>query len=183
MSIIAKLKSFRKQAFVDEIISIHKHLPTGVLGKKSIAPPDVVVQDNTKMLTFTVDTDDFFYSWEIPADYAGGDLGIVFHWTNDGGVDDLNKNVKARIDYQVFSEGDSIAGSHANSPKNADDTYTSASGWVPHTTPVMTIAKADFIGEHEMTLRGSFVTADPTVLTCEPHLISVGVIYNAYVNR
>ena len=161
----------------------HEHLSTGLLGKKNLGPPDIVIQDNTKMLAFTVDTDDFFYSWEVPLDYAGGGLGVVIHWTNDGGADDNGKNVKFQLNYQTFGENsDSIAGSHANSPKTVSDAYTSDVGWVSHTSPTMTIVDGNFADKHEITFRGRFITADATVLTCEPHLISVGLTYLAYVD-
>lgn len=159
------------------------HLPTGLLGRANISPPTIVVQDNVKLLAFTVNTERFFYTWRIPNDYAGGDLDIYFHWTNDGDTDDLNKNVRAQVDYQVFSDGDSIAGSHASSPKNVNDAYTSALGWIFHTTGAMTIAAADFAGEHMVAMKGSFVTAPATVLSCEPHLVALMLGYTAYVNR
>ena len=75
-----------------------------------------------------------------------------------------------------------ISGSHANSPKTADDAYTSASGWVSHTAPEMTIAHADITGQHALGLRGIFVTPDGTTITCDPHLISIGLTYEAYVD-
>lgn len=160
----------------------HEHLSTGLLGWPNISPPSIVIQDNTKMLAFTVNSDDFFYAWTVPDDYAGGGLKVVIHWTNDGGVDDNGKNIKFQLSYQVYSDGDSIAGDHANSPKTADDTYTSDVGWGPHTSPFMTIAHADIAGKHAISIRGMFITADPTALTCEPHLLSVGLEFEAYVN-
>ena len=183
MSIIAKLKDTRALAFRDITYSKHVHLPTGLLGRPNISPPTIVIQDNIKLLAFTVDTDRVFYTWKVPDDYAGGNLDIVAHWTNDGGVDDLNKNVKAQIDYQTYSDGDPVSGSHANSPKSIDDTYLSAAGWIFHTTGAMTIAAADFNTKHEMAIKLSFITALPTVLTCEPHLDSLMLTYTAYANQ
>jgi len=160
----------------------HEHLSTGLLGKKQVGPPEIVIQDNTKMLAFTLNIDDFFYHWAVPEDFAGGDLTVNFMWTNDGGVDDNGKDVKAQLDYQTYADGESIAGSHANSPKTANDTYTSDGGWEPHQTPSMVIAEADFIDKHAISFKGSFITPDGTELTCEPHLIVVGLSYLAYVN-
>jgi len=160
----------------------HVHLSTGLLGKKQVGPPEIVIQDNTKMLAFTLNIDDFFYHWAVPEDFAGGDLTVNFMWTNDGGVDDNGKDVKVQLDYQTYADGESIAGSHANSPKTANDTYTSDGGWEPHQTPGMVIAEADFIDKHAISFKGSFITPDGTELTCEPHLIAVGLSYLAYVN-
>ena len=66
----------------------HEHLSTGLLGKPGVNTPSIVTQDNIKMLAFTVNTDDFFYEWVVPDDYAGGGLIVELQWTNDGGVDD-----------------------------------------------------------------------------------------------
>jgi len=162
--------------------TVHRHLSTGLLGKPGVgAAPEIVIQDNAKLLAFTVNTDSFFYEWTIPTNYAGGGLEVAIHWTNDGDTDDLNKNIKFELSYQVYSIGGSIAGSHANSPKVVDDAYTSGAGWVPHTAPSMTIAHADIVGQHAVHLKGMFITADATVLSCEPHLISISKTFEAYV--
>lgn len=158
----------------------HIHLSPGLLGKPGVGKPDIVTQDNAKMLAFTVNTDEFFYEWAVPDDYAGGGLEIRVHWTNDGGVDDNGKNIKFQLSYQVCEIGGSIAGNHANSPKTVEDAYTSGAGWVPHTSPAMTIAHADIIGKHAVHMRGSFITAPATVLSCEPHLISIGLDFDEY---
>jgi len=158
-----------------------KHLNAAALGRPNVNPPDIVIQDNAELLAFTVDTDRVFYDWDVPPEYDGGNLQIQVEWTNDGGVDDQNKDVKVQIDYQTYDEGDSLAGSHANSPKSIEDTYTSASGWIFHVTGSMTIAAADFAGKHGITMKISFVTPTGTALTAEPHLKGIQVLYNAKI--
>ncbi len=72
-----------------------------------------------------------------------------------------------------------MAGSHANSPKSIEDTYTSASGWIFHITGSMTIAAADFAGKHGITMKISFVTPAGGALTADLHLKGIQVLYAA----
>jgi len=142
--------------------------------------PTVVDQANLTLYAFTVNTDFMTYKLPRPSDYASGGLKLNVVWTNDGDTDDLNKNVRAQFDYQTASEGDSVDGSHANSPKNVNDTYTSASGWIEHHSDYVTIAEADFINEECIYVKVSFVTAPATALSCDPHLIGICLQYTAY---
>lgn len=170
-------------ALTDATRSLTKHLPASTLGRPNVNPPDIVLQDNTEMLAFTVGTDQIFYSWEVPEEYAGGDLLLSVHWTNDGGVDDNGLDVKVQVDYQTYNDGDAISGDHANSPKSIEDTYTSASGWIMHTTGNMTIAAADFAGEHIVAMKISFVAPAGGALTAEPHLLGFMITYTEEVNQ
>lgn len=104
-------------------------------------------------------------------------------WTNDGGVDDNGKNAKWQVDYQVASEGDPVDGSHANSPKTAEDTYTSDIGWILHHAPSMVIAQTDILGEHMLFTKISAITPAGTALTCEPHLLGLHIIYRSIWGR
>lgn len=158
------------------------HLTAAALGLPNTNPPSIVQQDNTELLAFAVGTEQIYYGWEVPEDYAGGDLIVNAHWTNDGGVDDNGLDVKVQIDYQTYDDGDSVAGNHANSPKSIEDTYTSATGWLMHTTGGMTIAAADFAGKHVVAMKISFVAPAGGALTAEPHLIALMIEYTAYVN-
>ena len=158
-------------------------IPVESLGRPNTNPPTVVDQDNLRLLGFTVNTDSVSIKLPVPADWVSGDLKFNVIWTNDGGVDDLNKNVKVQMDYQVGSEGDVISGSHANSPKTVDDTYTSDSGWVEHHTGYMTIAEADFGDEFCVYAKFSFVTATAMALTGDPHMIGICIQYNASPDR
>ena len=160
---------------------VRKHIGTGELGKVPVNPPAIVVNDNVKYLAFTVGVDRTFYTWKIPDNFAGGDLDIQAHWTNDGDVDDLNKDVKVQVDYLAVDDGDSMAGSHANSPKTIEDTYTSALGWIRHTTGFMTIAEADFFTKHEIEIKISFVAPGGVALTCEPHLSALMLRFREYI--
>lgn len=150
-------------------------------GKPAANTPTVVDQDNVTLYSFTVNTDFVTYKFPVPEDYASGGLKFRAVWTNDGGVDDNGKNVKAQFAYQVAAEGEAISGSHANSPKTVSDAYTSASGWIEHRTAYVTIADGDFNVGDCIFLKVSFVTADPTVLSCEPHMIGICFQYTAYV--
>ena len=150
------------------------------LGKPAANNPTVVDQDNVTLYSFAVDTDFMTYKLPVPSDYASGGLKFSATWTNDGGVDDSGKNVKAQFDYQTAAEGDTINGSHGNSPKQVEDTYTSASGWIEHRSAYITIAEADFTGKECVYVKVSFVTATATVLTGEPHLIGICLQYTAY---
>ncbi len=159
-----------------------RHLNAMALGKPNINPPNIVIQDNIELLAFTVGTDRVLYDWDVPEDYAGGDLQIQAEWTNDGGVDDNGLDVKVQIDYQTYDAGDAVSGSHANSPKSIEDTYTSASGWIFHITGAMTIAAADFAGKHGISLKISFVAPAGGALTADPHLKGIQVLYFKYIN-
>ena len=157
------------------------HVGVGTVRVPGAAAPDVVVQDNAVLLSFNQnDTESAYLSWAIPTDYAGGDLTIMIHWTNDGGTDDNGKNVLWEINYQSMANGDVVSGSHANSPKTAADTYTSASGWIFHTTPMMTIAAADFAGDMQIEFRVTALAAAATQLTGESHLIAMMFTYLSY---
>ena len=123
------------------------------------------------------------YKFPIPYDYVEGDMVFNVVWTNDGGVDDLNKNVQWRLEYQVGSEGDVISGFHANSPKAIVDAYTSNSGWVECHAGAMTIAAADFAGEQCIFLRLMAITAPAVVLTCDPHLVGMCYTYTAQYDK
>jgi len=148
-------------------------------GRPNVNPPTIVEQGNIILYSFTVDTDKIFFKYPIPSDYAEGSLDFFAVWTNDGGVDDNGKNVKWQIDYQVAAEGDPVDGSHANSPKTIDDAYIGATGWIEHHTGVMSIAQADFDGKLCLYIRLMAITALPTILTCDPHLVGVCLSYSA----
>lgn len=154
-------------------------LPAEAFGLPNTNPPGIVDQDNLTLYKFTVNTDHVTYKFPVPSDYHEGPLNFSVVWTNDGGVDDNGKNVKWQLDYQVGTEGDVIAGSHANSPKTVVDTYASASGWVEHHTDFMLIAAADFAGKACIFLKLSAITAPATVLSCEPHLVGMCFGYTA----
>lgn len=156
-------------------------MPASVFGRPNTNPPAIVDQDNVALLEFTLNTDRAFYLFELPPDYAGGGLGIHIEWTNDGGVDDNGLAAKWQLDYQTAAEGDSVAGSHANSPKTVEDIYASASGWIEMETPDMVIAEADFIGKHHIFLKVSAVTPAGAPLTCKPHMVCMCVHYTANI--
>jgi len=149
-------------------------------GRGAANNPTVRDQDNVTLYEFTPDTDFMTYKFPVPSDYAGGGLKFKVVWTNDDGVDDNGTNVRARFDYQVSAEGDVISGSHANSPKNVNDAYTSASGSIECHSDYVTIADADFSTGDCIYIKLSFVTAPATILTCEPRLIGTCIQYTAY---
>jgi len=169
-------------ALTDATRTEKQHLNAAALGKPNVNPPTIVIQDNIELLAFTVGTDRVFYDWDVPEDYDSGDLTIQAEWTNDGGVDDNGLDVKVQIDYQTYAAGDPLSGSHANSPKSIEDTYTSDSGWIFHVTGSMTIAAADFAGKHGITMKISFVAPAGGALTAEPHLKGIQVLYTKKVN-
>lgn len=149
-------------------------------GKPVAQFPTVVDQDNVTLYKFTVNTDFMTYKLPVPTDYASGGLKFNVVWTNDGGTDDQNKNVRASFEYQTASEGDAISGSHTNSPKLVADTYESASGWVEYHTDYVSIAEADFEGKACVYVKVSFVSPPATPLSCDPHLIGICLQYTAY---
>jgi len=155
------------------------YVPGEAFGRPNTNPPNVVDQDNLTLYSFTLNTDDMTFKLKIPSDYYSGGFTLYLVWTNDGGTDDNGKNVKWQLNYQVGGEGDVIAGSHVNSPKTAEDTYTSALGWVEHHTPTANIAEADFTGKLCVFLRIRAITPSGTALTSEPHLIGLCLTYTA----
>ncbi len=167
---------------IDAYLSHTEHIPAGTFGRPNTNPPEVVTVDNSLLLEFDVNTDIVHYEWEVPEHYVpGSDLVIMFHWTNDTGVDDNGKNIKLQISYLAVSDGDVMSGSHANSPKHIDDAYTSDLGSVFHSTGGITIPAADFAGKHEIQMKFMFVTADVTALTGKPRLDAMMITYDEYI--
>ena len=158
-------------------------LPADQFGKPKTDPPEIVDQDNVTLYAFTLNDDKVTIKFPTPINYVSGSLNFSVAWTNDGGVDDNGKNVKVQLDYQITAEGESIAGSHANSPETIEDTYASASGWIEHRTGYMSISSTDFTLDDCIFLKLSFVTPTGTALTCEPHLIGVCMRYLATPDR
>ena len=154
-------------------------IPAEEFGRPFTNPPTVVDQGNLTLYAFTLNTDHMTFKFPVPSDYDSGGLSFFVIWTNDGGIDDNGRNVKWQISYQVASEGDSVDGNHANSPKSVEDAYASALGWIEHHTGLRTIAHGDFIGKFCVFLDLSALTPTPPALTCEPHLIGVCFTYTA----
>lgn len=152
-------------------------------GRPNTDPPTVVDVDNITLYAFTLNTDKMTYSFPVPPDYNSGALHFSVVWTNDGNVDDNDKFAKWRLDYQTAAEGDVVNGSHANSPKSAEDEYDSDTGYIEHHTSWMTIASSDFAGEECIFIKISAVTPTGAALTCDPHLIGICIRYQAKVNR
>ena len=155
-------------------------LMADAFGKPQANVPTIVDKDNLTLYAFTVDTDIMTLKLAVPLDYASGGLKFRVVWTNDGGADDSGKNVRAQFDYQAVVEGDAVNGSHANSPKNVNDVYPSATGWIENRSAYVTIAEADFTGKECIYVKVSFVTAPATAMTGDPHLIGVCLQYTAY---
>ena len=157
-------------------------LPADEFGKPFTDPPGVVDIDNVTLYEFTLNTDKMTYKFPVPLDYDSGDMTFFVVWTNDGDTDDNGKDVKWQLDYQTATMGDAIDGSHANSPKVINDTYTSDTGWIEHHTGLMTIAAADFAGKTCIYLKLSAITPDGAALTCKPHLMGVCFSYKNQIN-
>jgi len=158
-------------------------LPADQFGKPKTDPPEIVDQDNVTLYAFTLNNDKVTIKFPLPTNYVSGPLSFKVAWTNDGGIDDNGKDVKVQLDYQVAAEEETIAGSHANSPKTIEDTYTSASGWIQHRTGYMNIAATDFTFGDCIFLKLSFVTPTGTALSCEPHLLGICMKYLATPDR
>jgi len=148
-------------------------------GRPNLNPPNIVDIDNVTLYSFTLNVDRMTIKTPIPSDHDFGPLGFSPVWTNDGDTDDNGRNVRWQLDYQVASEGSVISGSHANSPKTSNDTYTSALGWVEHHAPYAEIAEADFTGEQCLYIKISAINPAAPALTCEPHLIGICLRYRA----
>jgi len=158
-------------------------VPADEFGLPYTNPPGIVDLDNLTLYKFTLNDDQVTYKLPVPSDYHSGDATFSVIWTNAGDTDDNGKVVKWRLDYQVGGEGDVISGDHGSSPKNTEDTYTSALGWVEHHSGIVTIAEADFLGRLCLFLKLSAVTPVGTPLTGEPHLIGVCYTYRAIWGR
>jgi len=146
------------------------------LGKNNTNPPAEDFIDNVFVLKFTVGTDKVHKNLTKPSDYQGTDgLNFSYIWTNDGGVDDQNKDVKGQISYQVSNTGDVISGTLDTI--SVEDTYTSALGYVEHQSDVMNIPHADFTDETCIYITFSFEAPAGTALTSEPYLIGICISY------
>ncbi|GAH59549.1 unnamed protein product, partial [marine sediment metagenome] len=139
--------------------------------------------DNVTLYEFTLNQDKMTFKFPVPSDYKDGDFTFFVVWTNDGETDDNGKDAKWRLDYQTATMGDPINGSHTNSPKVINDTYTSDVGWIEHHTGIMTIAAADFAGKLCIYIKLSAITPDGVELTCKPHLIGICYTYNLTINE
>ena len=158
-------------------------LPADQFGRPNTNPPTAVDQDNLTLYAFTVNTDHMTAKFPTPVDYVSGAIEFQGIWTNDGGTDDNGKTIKFQLDYQVSAEGESCAGSHANSPKTAEDTYASASGWIEHRTAYVSIAAVDFGSLDCIFAKFSFVTPTGVALTGDPHLLGICMRYLATPDR
>lgn len=148
-------------------------------GRPNVNPPTIVIQDNLTLYSFTLNTDRATIKFPIPSDLYSGGIDLAVLWTNDGGTDDNDKTVKWQIDYQVGKEGDDVDGSHANSPKQVQDTYESSEGWVEHHASYVTIGAADIADMECIFIKISAITPTGTQLTSEPHLIGICKRYTA----
>lgn len=159
-------------------------LSADAFGRPSVNPPAVITQDNLTMYGFTLNTDSIYVKYQMPTDYASGSLMIYVMWTNDGGVDDNGLAVKWQIDYQISDTGEIVSGSHANSPRDVEDTYDSATGWLLYHTAAIMIPSTDFTDvDHMLFMKLSAVTPGGAALTCEPNLIGLHVMYRAFWGR
>lgn len=159
-----------------------RSIPADQFGRPNTNPPTVVDQDNLTLYSFTLNTDRITFKFPVPFDYDSGSITFLIIWTNDGGTDDLNKYVRWQLDYQTAAEGDVLAGNHVNSPKNVNDQYPSATGWIEVHTNEMEIGADDFTGKACIFIKLSAVTPPPTALSCEPHLLGVCYSYLSKIN-
>ncbi|MBA7489834.1 hypothetical protein ES702_00368 [subsurface metagenome] len=154
-------------------------IPAEALGRPNVNPPTVVDHDNLTLYRFTLNTDRMTIKLPPPHDYASGPLEFNIVWTNDGGVDDANRNVRWELNYQTVSEDEVVSGNHANSPKLIDGLYDLNIGWIEQHTGFIEIAEADFLGKQCIFIRLRAVTPPNPPLTCEPHLIGICLRYSA----
>ena len=169
-------------ALTDATRTINITLAAENIGRGQANTPTVVQQDNLQLLSFDMG-DEVFIKFPVPSTYVSGGVTIIPIWTNDGGVDDQNLYVKAQVDYQVAASGEAVNGSHANSPRDQEDQYTSASGWIEHRFAGITIPHAEIAPEECIFVKLSFIAPAADPLSCNPHLIGVCLSYTGYVNQ
>ena len=139
---------------------------------------------NAQLFAFTVGTDQIYVAFDPPNDYVPNtDIEVEAEWTNDGGTDDNGLDIKLQIDYQTTNFGEAINGSHANSPRSIEDTYTSALGWILHETGGIDIPGSEMVGKHSLFMKISFVAPAGSALTSEPHLTGISIMYQAYLDK
>ena len=156
--------------------TVFDNLDVSALGKNVTNPPAEDFIDNVFVLKFTVGTDKVHKNFPKPSDYTGtAGIDISYIWTNDGGVDDNDKDVKGQITYQVSSAGDAVDGTLGTI--DVEDTYASASGYIEHKSGAMTIPHAAFTDETCIYITFSFEAPAGTGITCEPHLIGLCISY------
>ena len=155
-------------------------IPAEELGLPNTNPPVVVDQDNLTLLEFDVGTDRIMVKIPIPYDFAAGPIELNVVWTNDGGVDDLGKNVRWQFDYQSSACGLPVNGSHANSPKTIQQSYSSAAGWIEHHTPFIKIPYSVFEGRECLFVKIMPVAADAPALSCKPRMIGICSRYSKH---
>ena len=160
-----------------ESTTVVENIDVSALGKNVTNPPAEDFIDNVFVLKFTVGTDKVHKNMVKPVTYTGTD-GLKFScvWTNDGGVDDNDKDVKGQITYKTTSSGDAVSGTTGTI--SIEDTYASALGSIEHTSGYMTIPDADITDKDCVYITFSFQAPDGTALTCEPHLIGLCITYS-----
>jgi len=156
--------------------TVVENIDVTALGKNPTNPPAEGFIDNVYVMVFTVGTDKVHKNLVKPASYQGtGGLKISYVWTNDGGVDDEDKNVKGQITYKTTTVGDSVSGNTGT--LSVEDTYTSALGYIEHKSGYMTIPHADLDGKDCIYIQFSFETPAGAALTCDPRLIGICITY------
>jgi hypothetical protein len=158
-------------------------MPFEEFGRPPTNPPTLEVAGNVILGIFTLDTDQAFMKFPIPAfDYAGaGGISIQVVWTNDGGVDDNGKNVKFQLNYQVATEGDDVSAEASGSPLTIEDTYTSDSGYIEHHTDWVNVSHSELQGKYCLFVKLMAVTPSGTALTCKPRVVGVCFKYRSNI--
>jgi len=156
--------------------TVTENIDVTSLGKNPTNPPVEGFIDNVYVMIFTVGTDKVHKNLFKPSTYQGTDgLKLSYVWTNDGGVDDEDTNVKGQITYKTTTMGDSLSGNTGT--LSIEDTYTSATGHIEHKSGYMTIPHADLVDKECIFIQFSFETPSGAALTCEPRLIGICITY------
>lgn len=160
----------------------YQHLEAENLGKANVNPPAPVIQDNYEYSKFTVGTDQQFIAWDVPENHVPAtDLIVEFEWTCDNATSN-GKFVKPTLSYQSFAVGESMAGNHANSPRESEEAYVGGAAWLLQEAHI-TIPAADFADKHGIVLKLTFETPAGTALDGEPHLKGIALENMEYINR
>lgn len=150
------------------------------LGKNPDNPPAVAWYGITTALEFTLDTDLAGYKITVEEDYAGGGIGLHFHWTKPTAVDDQStKTVHWQLKYLVYN-GVSENCNSGETTASVSDTYDSAvaATQIVYLTDIIWIPGP--LALHDLiSLEIMAITDGGTELT-DPALVALGTEYLAY---
>lgn len=160
------------------------HTPIVAPGKSTSSPgagPQPIAYNAAVVLAFTLNTDDAFRQFRIPASYVSTPT-IHLHWTKTGNLDESGKVVRWRFSYLVFdgeSEDINVAPTVIETEDTYDDNGTTTR--IVYRTP--DLALVGFVAGYYCAVKIEAVTPVGTPMASEPGLFALDLMYNQFINQ